>query len=104
MFAESAISPPDNLMQQIIRDEFRDCIIIAIAHRLDIIIDFDRIAVLHMGQIVECDSPQALLAKDTAFKRLYECDKSSSLVKRWIATVMSATKIVFWMSVSSGSE
>jgi ATP-binding cassette, subfamily C (CFTR/MRP), member 1 len=69
----------DNLMQQIIRDEFRDCTIIAIADRLDTIMDFDRIAVMHIGHIVECDSLQALLAKDTAFKRLYEGSNTTQM-------------------------
>lgn len=62
----------DELMQRIIREEFADCTIIAIAHRLDTILDFDRIVVLDSGRVVECESPATLLAQNSAFKRLYE--------------------------------
>jgi len=43
-----------------------------VAHRLDTILDFDKIVVLDAGRIVECDTPQNLLARESAFKRLYE--------------------------------
>jgi ABC-type multidrug transport system fused ATPase/permease subunit len=46
--------------------------IIAIAHRLETILDFDRIVVLHKGELVECDSPSNLLARPSAFRELYE--------------------------------
>lgn len=61
----------DKLMQRIIREEFKDHTIIAIAHRLDTILDFDRIAVLDAGKLVEFDSPEILLARDSMFKGLY---------------------------------
>lgn len=60
-------------MQEIIRHEFAGCTIIAVAHRLDTIVDFDRVVVLADGRIVECGAPQQLLACDESwFKRLYE--------------------------------
>ncbi|KAL2067058.1 hypothetical protein VTL71DRAFT_1482 [Oculimacula yallundae] len=62
----------DDLMQEIIRKEFHDCTIIAVAHRLDTILDFDRIALLSRGELAEFDTPQALLGKDSAFKKLYD--------------------------------
>lgn len=67
----------DKLMQEIIRQEFKDCTIIAVAHRLETILDFDRIAVLDRGDLVECDSPKNLLAKDSSFKELYDVYSSS---------------------------
>lgn len=54
----------DALMQKIIREEFKDRTIIAIAHRLETILDSDRIAVLDGGKLVECGSPRELLARD----------------------------------------
>ncbi len=62
----------DELMQRIIRDEFAHHTIIAIAHRLETILDFDRIVVLHKGELRECDTPSNLLARPSAFKELYE--------------------------------
>jgi ABC-type multidrug transport system fused ATPase/permease subunit len=34
--------------------------------------DFDRIMVLEAGNIVEVDTPKNLMAKDSAFRKLYE--------------------------------
>lgn len=62
----------DALMQRIIREHFADCTILAVAHRLETIIDFDRIAVIKSGKLIEFDTPSALLARDSAFKELYE--------------------------------
>ena len=67
----------DELMQQIIREEFKDHTIIAVAHRLDTILDFDRIAVLDRGMLRECDTPSNLLAGKTAFRELYDVYSSS---------------------------
>jgi ABC-type multidrug transport system fused ATPase/permease subunit len=68
----------DELMQRIIREEFQGCTIIAVAHRLETILDFDRIAVLDRGHLVECDSPKKLLAtEESAFKELYDVYSSS---------------------------
>jgi len=61
----------DELMQQVIREEFKACTIIAVAHRLDTILDFDKIALLSAGELKELDTPQALLARPSAFRELY---------------------------------
>ncbi|OAP58615.1 hypothetical protein AYL99_07705 [Fonsecaea erecta] len=63
----------DQLMQQIIRERFRDCTVIAVAHRLNTIDDSDRVAVLSQGRVVEVGEPRALLrAEESWFKDLYE--------------------------------
>lgn len=62
----------DCQMQAIIRSEFKHHIIIMIAHRLDSLLDFDRVAVLDKGKLVEFGEPQALLKQDgSAFSKLY---------------------------------
>jgi ATP-binding cassette subfamily C (CFTR/MRP) protein 1 len=61
----------DELMQKVIREEFANCTIIAVCHRLDTILDFDKIAVLSKGMLIEFDSPQALMAKQSSFRDLY---------------------------------
>ncbi|XP_049823779.1 multidrug resistance-associated protein 1 isoform X4 [Aethina tumida] len=51
----------DDLIQRTIRTEFKNCTVLTIAHRLNTIMDSDRVLVLDKGQIVEFDSPATLL-------------------------------------------
>lgn len=51
----------DELIQKTIRKEFSDCTIVTIAHRLNTVIDYDRILVLDQGKIAEYDTPKNLL-------------------------------------------
>ncbi|KAI8628802.1 putative ABC multidrug transporter [Xylariaceae sp. FL1651] len=59
-------------MQEVIRDEFKNYTIIAVSHRLDMVMDFDRVVVMDKGAIVEIGNP-AQLAKEpgTRFGDLY---------------------------------
>lgn len=58
-------------MQSIIRQQFRDRTIIAVAHRLHTIADFDRVAVFSQGVMTELDSPQLLLSRNSMFKSMW---------------------------------
>jgi ABC-type multidrug transport system fused ATPase/permease subunit len=51
----------DSIVQSIVREEVIDCAIISVAYRLEIIVDFDKVACLNAGRIVERDSPRTLL-------------------------------------------
>ena len=55
----------DQLIQDLIRNrpEFVNKTVLCIAHRLETIIDYDRIMVLSKGQVVEFDTPHALINK-----------------------------------------
>jgi ABC-type multidrug transport system fused ATPase/permease subunit len=60
----SAVDPfTDELIQKVLRKEASEngTTVLAIAHRLQTIIDFDRILVLGNGQLLEFDSPSVLL-------------------------------------------
>jgi ATP-binding cassette, subfamily C (CFTR/MRP), member 1 len=52
----------DDLIQKTIRVEFRDCTVLTIAHRLNTILDSDKVVVLDKGMIVEYDTPDNLMA------------------------------------------
>lgn len=58
-------------MQKIIREHFNHHTIIMIAHRMSSLLDFDRVAVLEGGRLVEFGAPSELL-QDTSshFARL----------------------------------
>ncbi|KAF9366133.1 hypothetical protein BGX34_005896 [Mortierella sp. NVP85] len=51
----------DALVQKIIRQKFKDCTISTIAHRIDTLLDSDRIMVLDQGKIVEVDQSEEFL-------------------------------------------
>ena len=48
----------DALIQKTIRTEFKECTVITIAHRLNTIIDSDRIGVISDGKMIEMDNPK----------------------------------------------
>nr|XP_039258782.1 multidrug resistance-associated protein 4-like [Styela clava] len=53
----------DRLIQKTIRRKFKQCTVITIAHRINTIIDSDKILVLEEGQVKEFDKPNVLLHK-----------------------------------------
>ncbi|XP_055919617.1 multidrug resistance-associated protein 1-like isoform X7 [Eupeodes corollae] len=68
----------DDLIQKTIRSEFKDCTVLTIAHRLNTILDSDKVIVLDRGEIIEFDSPTSLLEdKNSAF---YSMAKDANLV------------------------
>lgn len=61
----------DTAIQKIIREHFKTHTIIAVAHRLETVLDFDKIMYLENGRIVEFDSPGKLLSRPSAFRESY---------------------------------
>lgn len=57
----------DALVQELIRKEFEDRTILTIAHRINTIIDSDRVLVLSDGNVAEFDHPGKLLADSGSF-------------------------------------
>jgi ATP-binding cassette subfamily C (CFTR/MRP) protein 1 len=69
----------DAVIQTMIQRNFIDTTVLTIAHRLNTIMDSDRVLVLDEGRVAEFDSPAALLQKDDGhFRALVEKGKSSS--------------------------
>ena len=60
-------SRTDQLLQEAVAENFQGATILAIAHRLDTVIDYDKILVLGSGGVLEYGSPHDLIAKGGAF-------------------------------------
>jgi len=61
----------DQLMQKLVREEFKEHTIITVAHRLDTIMDSDVVLVLEAGKLVEAGPPAELAAREGgAFRAL----------------------------------
>ncbi|CAF3694293.1 unnamed protein product [Adineta steineri] len=56
----------DELIQRAIRDKFRECTVLTVAHRLRTVIDSDRILVLGNGELLEFDTPDELLSNPSS--------------------------------------
>ena len=62
----------DQQIQETIRSKFEDCTVITIAHRLNTILDYDRVLVMDKGEVVEYDTPSVLLNnRDGALAELF---------------------------------
>jgi ABC-type multidrug transport system ATPase subunit len=72
----------DKLLQKMIRDCFKECTVLTIAHRLNTIADSDRVMVLDDGHLVEFDSPAALLQKPLQKQFEETGDRSGDSQKR----------------------
>ncbi|XP_061394480.1 multidrug resistance-associated protein 1 isoform X4 [Musca vetustissima] len=81
----------DDLIQKTIRSEFADCTILTIAHRLNTIMDSDKVIVLDKGEIAEFDSPANLLNNpQSAF---YSMAKDANLVRKRLTSQNSESEI-----------
>uniref|UniRef100_U3INJ9 ABC-type glutathione-S-conjugate transporter n=1 Tax=Anas platyrhynchos platyrhynchos TaxID=8840 RepID=U3INJ9_ANAPP len=62
----------DLQIQSALRTHFKESTVLTIAHRINTIMDCDRILVLDNGQISEFDTPEQLIAQKGLFYRLME--------------------------------
>ncbi|RDX69518.1 ABC transporter C family member 8, partial [Mucuna pruriens] len=63
-------SATDAILQRIIRQEFAECTVITVAHRVPTVIDSDMVMVLSYGKLVEYDEPLKLMDSNSSFSKL----------------------------------
>ncbi len=76
LLLDEATSSLDGELEEAIRDALgrlmRGRTVIAIAHRLSTVRNFDRIVVLELGKVVQDGAPDALLRREGVYRRLVE--------------------------------
>lgn len=60
-------SETDTTMQRILKEEFRDCTVLMVAHRLDSIMGFDAVAVVDKGKLIEVGPPEELINRQNSW-------------------------------------
>ena len=60
----------DRLIQKVIRHKFKDSTVLTIAHRLNTIMDYDKVLVLDGGRVVEFDKPEVLIRNNGLFAEM----------------------------------
>ncbi|XP_015938667.1 ABC transporter C family member 8 [Arachis duranensis] len=81
----SVDSATDAILQRIIREEFAECTVITVAHRVPTVIDSDMVMVLSYGKLLEYDDPSKLMETNSSFSKLVaeywaSCKRSSSQI------------------------
>lgn len=73
----------DQILQRMIRTQLNNCTVLTIAHRINTIIDYDKILVLDMGRLLEYDSPFNLVQRESVFLNMVRAtgDISDSLIE-----------------------
>ncbi|GJV23002.1 ABC transporter C family member 14-like protein [Tanacetum coccineum] len=77
----SVDSQTDAIIQKIIREDFADCTIVSIAHRIPTVMDCDRVLVIDAGYAKEFDKPSRLIERPSLFGALVQeyANRSSGL-------------------------
>ncbi|KAI3668269.1 hypothetical protein L6452_43346 [Arctium lappa] len=77
----SVDSQTDGVIQKIIREDFAECTIISIAHRIPTVMDCDRVLVIDAGYAKEFDRPSRLMERGSLFGALVQeyANRSSDL-------------------------
>jgi len=57
----------DNVIQKTIRTQFKNSTVITVAHRLNTIMDYDKVCVLDQGELIEFDNPKKLASNQNSF-------------------------------------
>jgi ATP-binding cassette subfamily C (CFTR/MRP) protein 1/ATP-binding cassette subfamily C (CFTR/MRP) protein 3 len=67
----------DQEIQRTLREDFAGCTVLTIAHRVNTIMDSDKILVMKDGNVAEFDSPQKLIAdKHSSFSSIVKSSQT----------------------------
>ena len=88
----------DELIQSIIRRKFRDCTVLTIAHRLNTIIDSDKILAMDGGKVVEFDHPYKLLQNQNGFFYGFVVKNGDKMLKDFIK-IAKNVRLLSWFNV-----
>eukprot|EP00741_Cyanophora_paradoxa_P022691 tig00021494_g21913.t1 len=92
----------DAVIQRTIRQQFAGSTVLTIAHRLNTVMDSDRILVLDRGRVAEFDSPAALLARpDSVLSAMV--DQTGPAAARHLRRVAMGEAAAFAQSEFEGS-
>ncbi|KAH1014057.1 hypothetical protein HUJ04_002952 [Dendroctonus ponderosae] len=83
----------DGLIQSTIRKKFKECTVLTIAHRLNTIMDSDKVLVMASGQLLEFDHPHKLLQNpESHFLKMVE-ETGSSMTEQLKAVSLQAWRV-----------
>lgn len=78
--ATAAVDPEtETAIQDTIQNEFVECTVLTIAHRLQTIIKYDKILVMKNGSILELDTPNNLLSDPNS-----EFSKMTAVIRKTV--------------------
>jgi len=66
----------DRKIQTTIREEFNSSLLVTIAHRINSVIDYDRLIILDQGKIAQFDTPYNLIRTEGIFREM--CKKTGA--------------------------
>ena len=69
-FAASVDLATEAMLMRLLWEDFADCTVVAVTHRLQSVREFDIVGVVDEGRLVEFESPSVLVERESAFRRL----------------------------------